>query len=92
VVPISPQSVIYWPNGSVKQVIGGNAAAPTAVPVVSATPKPPVSATTAPTVVPPTVTAVPGTPSATQTKSPGFEIFLAAIGMVLALALISRKK
>jgi PGF-CTERM motif len=90
VVHMSNQSVIYWPNGSIKQVIGGNAVVtPTAMPVVSATPAPPASATTTPTVVPPTVTVA---PSATQTKSPGFEILLAAIGMILALALVSRKR
>jgi hypothetical protein len=92
VVHMSNQSVIYWPNGRIKQVIGGSAATtPMITPVVSATPKPPVNATTS-TVTPPTVTAMPVTPSATQTKSPGFEIALAAIGMILALALISRKK
>ena len=95
VVHMSNQSVVYYPNGSIKQVITGNQTAtpkPTTVAAVTPTANPSIAATTTPTVIPPTVTAVPSTPAATQTKSPGFEIVLAAIGMIAALALVSRKK
>jgi hypothetical protein len=92
VVHMSNQSVIYYPNGSIGQVIGGNQAAATPIPtttaVVTATPTTSAAVTATPTVVPPTATPVP----TTQTKSPGFEIVLAAIGMLVALALVSRKK
>jgi hypothetical protein len=92
VVHMSNQSVIYYPNGSIGQVIGGSQAAATPIPpttaAVTATPTTSAAVTATPTVMPPTATPVP----TTQTKSPGFEIVLAAIGMLVALALVSRKK
>jgi hypothetical protein len=88
VVHMSNQSVIYNPDGTVKQVITGNqtVASPTASPVPTAKP----NATAAP--APATTTPAPTVPSATKTQAPGFEIILAAIGMISALVLITRKK
>jgi len=88
VVHMSNQSIVYNADGTVKQVITGAQSAATP------TPKPVVTATAVPSVKPPTAvpTTVPTTPSPTKTQSPGFEIVLAALGMIAALALISRKK
>lgn len=90
VVHMSNQSVIYNPDGTIKQVITGNQtiASPTATP--TATVKPNATATAVPATA--TVTAVPSVPAATKTQAPGFEIILAAIGMITALVLITRKK
>lgn len=87
VVHMSNQSVIYNPDGTIKQVITGNqtnaTASPTATPTATVIPN--ATATT-------TVTPVPSVPAATKTQAPGFEIVLAAIGMISALVLITRKK
>jgi hypothetical protein len=83
---MSNQSVIYNPDGTVKQVITGNQTNATATPTATPTP----NATATP--VPVTVTPVPSVPAATKTQAPGFEIILAAIGMISALVLITRKK
>jgi cell division septation protein DedD len=90
VVHMSNQSVIYNSDGTVKQVITGNqaAASPAASPVATA--KPSATATPAPATA--TATPAPTMPSATKTQAPGFEIILAAIGMISALVLITRKK
>ncbi len=95
VVHMSNQSVIYNPDGTVAKVINGNqvaAANATAVPTVAAnaTAIPTVAANA--TVVPVTVTPAASIPAPTKTQSPGFEMVLAAIGMLSALALITRKK
>ena len=95
VVHMSNQSVVYNPDGTVAKVINGNqvtAANATAVPTVAA------NATAVPTVkanataVPVTVTPVPSAAAPTKTQSPGFEMVLASVGMLSALALITRKK
>lgn len=94
VVHMSNQSVIYNPDGTIKQVVTGPANATGAV--ITATPQPTVkpNVTTNATVtpVPANVTATPAKPSPTKAQSPGFEIVLAAMGMIAALALITRKK
>ena len=89
IVHMSNQSVIYNPDGTIKQVITGNqtVTTPTATPAMV---KPNATATPAP--VKASVTAVPSAPVATKTQAPGFEIVLAAIGMISALVLITRKK
>lgn len=87
---MSNQSVIYSPDGTIKEVITGNqTTAPTATP--TATVKPNATATpTVPAIA--TATPIPSAPAPTKTQSPGFEIVLAAIGMIAALVLITRKK
>jgi len=90
VVHMSNQSVIYNPDGTIKQVITGTQ---TTTPAVSATPTVKPNVTTTATPVPVTPTAVaPTTAAPTKSQSPGFEIVLAAMGMIAALALITRKK
>jgi hypothetical protein len=90
VVNMSNQSVIYNPDGTIKQVITGNQtiASPTASPAATVTP----NATATPVPAKMNATAVPSVPAATKTQAPGFEIVLAAIGMISALVLITRKK
>jgi hypothetical protein len=93
---MSNQSVVYNPDGTIKQVITGNQAVTTP----TATVTPPANNTTKPTATPskaPTATATPSNatavpPAPTKTQAPGFEIVLAAIGMISALVLITRKK
>jgi hypothetical protein len=93
VVHMSNQSVVYNPDGTIKQVITGTeVATPTAV---APTVKPNVTNATATPTAPATIsaTAVPSVPvTPTKTQSPGFELVLAATGMLAALALITRKK
>jgi hypothetical protein len=90
IVHMSNQSVIYNPDGTVKQVITGNEtiATPTATPSATAVP----NETATPVPAQTTVTPVPSTPAATTSQAPGFEIILATIGMLSALVLITRKK
>jgi hypothetical protein len=93
VVHMSNQSVVYNPDGTIKQVITG-----TGIPTpttVAPTVKPNATNATATPTAPATIsaTAVPSVPvTPTKTQSPGFELVLAATGMLAALALITRKK
>jgi hypothetical protein len=90
VVHMSNMSVIYNPDGTIKQVITGNQTIASSTTTPTATVKPNATATVVPATM--TVTAVPSMPAATKTQAPGFEIILAAIGMISALVLITRKK
>jgi len=96
VVHMSNQSVIYNPDGTIKQVITGDQAVATptatATPATNNTTQPTVTPSKAPTATPTTTTATAVPPTPTKTQSPGFEIVLAAIGMISALVLITRKK
>jgi hypothetical protein len=93
---MSNQSVVYNPDGSIKQVITGNQAVTTptatATPATNNTTQPTVTPSKVPTVTPTTTSATPVPPTPTKAQSPGFEIVLAAIGMISALVLITRKK
>ncbi|AFC99300.1 hypothetical protein Mtc_0534 [Methanocella conradii HZ254] len=87
-MPMSDQSIIYNPDGTIKQVINGTkVSTPTASPTVTVKP----NVTASPTVQA-NVTATPSAPTPTKTQSPGFEIVLATVGMIAALALVCRKK
>jgi hypothetical protein len=88
IVHMSNQSVVYNPDGSIKQVVTGAVATPTPKPTIAASVTPATPTPVVPTAVAPTT--APVTP--TKTQSPGFEIVLAALGMISALALITRKK
>jgi hypothetical protein len=89
-MPMSNQSVIYNPDGTIKQVItGSQAMTPTVTPVTTPTAKP--NVTVSPTAQA-SVTATPTAPTPTRTQSPGFEVILAAVGMIAALALVCRKR
>ncbi len=92
IVHMSNQSVIYNPDGTIKQVITGNVTNATATPTPAAVGTP--TAVPNATAVPAGATATPvaTTLAATKTQSPGFEMVLAAIGMISALVLITRKK
>ncbi len=90
VVHMSNQSVIYNPDGTIKQVITGNQITTTPAATPTATVKPNATATPVPAQT--NVTAVPSVPAPTKTQAPGFELVLAAIGMISALVLITRKK
>lgn len=90
---MSNQSVVYNPDGTIKQVITGTQAVTTPTATVTPTTTPTnVTPTATPTTKPPTTTATAVPPTPTTTQSPGFEIVLAAIGMISALVLITRKK
>ncbi len=89
-MPMSNQSVIYNPDGTVKQVITGTqVSTPTATPIATPTAKP--NVTVSPTAQA-SVTATPTTAAPTKTQSPGFEVILATVGMIAALALVCRKR
>jgi hypothetical protein len=93
---MSNQSVVYNPDGTIKQVITGttttNATTPVVSPTVQPTVKPNVTVTATATATPSNATVVPSTPAPTKAQSPGFEIILATMGMLAAMALITRKK
>ncbi|BAI62603.1 hypothetical protein MCP_2531 [Methanocella paludicola SANAE] len=89
---MSNQSVVYNPDGTIKQVITGTQTTPVVSPTLQPTVKPNVTATATATPAPSNATAVPSTPAPTKAQSPGFEIVLATMGMLAALALITRKK
>jgi hypothetical protein len=65
-------------------------ATPTPAIVGTPTAKPNATATAVPAVT--TATPIATVPGATKTQAPGFEMILAAIGMISALVLITRKK
>ena len=101
---LSNQSVVYDQGGNIVKIITGKPGAATVMPISGATTT--ISATAIPTVVPasnvtaplnmtknttPTIKPV-TTAAPTKSQSPGFGIILAAIGMLGAMFLISRKK
>lgn len=90
VVHMSNQSVIYNPDGTIKQVITGTQTTPAPTVKPNATVAPNATAVPNATVMP--TVPVNATVAPTKTQAPGFEIFLAAIGMISALVLITRKK
>ncbi len=94
VVHMSNQSVIYNSDGTVAKVINGTqvtASSATAVPTIvcdgSTDSQGKRDSNTGDSNASPD-----GSAAATKTQSPGFEMVLAAIGMLSALALITRKK
>ncbi len=89
---MSNQSVVYNIDGTIKQVITGTTTTNATTPTVTATAQPTVKPTTTATAIPSNATAVPSTPAPTKAQSPGFEIVLATLGMIAAMALITRKK
>jgi len=101
-IQLSNQSVVYDQGGNIVKVVTGKPGEATTMPVSGATITPTLTPTTVPAgnatpsknvtqnttaVVPPVVTVAP-----TKSQSPGFGIVLAAIGMLAAIFLVSRKK
>jgi PGF-CTERM protein len=101
-VQLSNQSLVYDQGGNIVKVVTGKPGEATTMPISEATVAPTIAPTATPAAnvttptkvttnntptIPPVATAAP-----TRSQSPGFGIVLAAIGMLAAIVLVSRKK